>query len=156
MGGVTGASGNWLSQLAPDHAPTAALWWPPAPGWWVLAALLVALGVVFVVRYRRPAARLRRLALREFKALHASAANDAHLAVAAQHLLRRYAVAAYGREAVAALSGTSWLAFVVEKGGAPLAGEVGEAMLRCAYGDVVTIDRQRLLDGVRAFIEAKP
>ena len=39
-----------LSQLRDIHSAPAAPWWPPAPGWWVLAGLL-AIGLLFVIRH---------------------------------------------------------------------------------------------------------
>ncbi|MDD9890866.1 MAG: DUF4381 domain-containing protein, partial [Gammaproteobacteria bacterium] len=38
-----------LAQLADIHLPGEISYWPPAPGWWVLAALLL-LGGYFLIR----------------------------------------------------------------------------------------------------------
>jgi hypothetical protein len=46
------------------HVPASAPWWPPAPGWWLLAALVLAIGAIACVwrlrrrRHRAAAARL--------------------------------------------------------------------------------------------------
>ncbi|MGD2138441.1 MAG: DUF4381 family protein, partial [Gammaproteobacteria bacterium] len=32
-----------LAALRPLHPPAPVEWWPPAPGWWVLGVLLLAL-----------------------------------------------------------------------------------------------------------------
>ncbi len=59
--------GDLLSQLRDIHAAPAAPWWPPAPGWWILALLLAC--ILFLVlrqvmgRYR---AHQRRLQLMKF------------------------------------------------------------------------------------------
>jgi hypothetical protein len=46
-----------LEQLRDIHLPQAVHWWPPAPGWWVVAALILALTIWLVRflqrRYRR-------------------------------------------------------------------------------------------------------
>jgi hypothetical protein len=156
-------SASWLSQLAPDRAPPPPPLWPPAPGWLALA-LLLALGGAFAWGWRRwrrqrgPSLRgWRRIALRELARLEAAAADDATLARRLQQLLRRYALARYGRAAVAGLSGEAWLAFVVAHGGADWAGAVGAALLRCAWGGAgAGAERERWLGGARAFIGFVP
>lgn len=39
-----------LEQLRDIHLPQAVQWWPPAPGWWIVTALTLAL-LVWLVRY---------------------------------------------------------------------------------------------------------
>lgn len=95
------------------HVP-AASWWPLAPGWWVLAALvlLVALGVAWALR-RRAGGQPLRVALREIDALEAAHARDgdaAGLAEGASRLLRRVALRV--APDVAAQTGAAWQAFV--------------------------------------------
>lgn len=153
MGGM---NADWLSQLAPAHAPPPPGWWPPAPGWWGAALLLLLLTAALAYAWRRrPPPRPRRLALRELLRLE-SVADDAELARALQDLLRRYAVAAYGRATVAGLDGAAWLAFLVEHGGTELAGEPGQALLRAAYGSPAGADRERWLKGARGFLGGRP
>lgn len=153
-----------IEQLAPDRAPPPLGWWPLAPGWWaVMGLLLVALALVMWLRTRRQrpsVKRWQRVALRELAQLQATR-DDATLARGVQQLLRRYAIARYGRETVAALSGEAWIAFVVGHGGSDWAGDSGRALLRCAYGGEATThgapatpaDRERWLQGARAFVQ---
>lgn len=155
-----------LEQLAPDRAPPPLGWWPLAPGWWaVMGLLLLALALAAWLRKRRrqpSVKRWQRMALRELAQLQATD-DDATLARGLQQLLRRYAIARYGRETVAALSGEAWIAFVVRHGGSDWAGDSGRALLRCAYGGEATAhgghgapatpnDRERWLRGARAFV----
>ena len=51
--------GHLLQQLHDIHPAAEPSWWPPAPGWWLLAALLLALLAYGVHRWR---VRQRRLA----------------------------------------------------------------------------------------------
>ncbi|MGQ0699536.1 MAG: DUF4381 domain-containing protein [Panacagrimonas sp.] len=148
---------DWLSQLAPAHAPPPAGWWPPAPGWWVLALLLLVALAAFVYWLRNPARRLRSVALRELRALESND-DDTRFARGLESLLRRYAVAKFGREKVARLSGKAWLEFVVAHGGAAWAGATGQDVLRLVYGGQQGgFDRSRALSGARGFLkDSKP
>ena len=158
-----------LEQLAPDHAPPPLGWWPIAPGWWgVIAVLVLALALLLWWRKhrRQPSVRRwQRAALRELAQLQTLStlptSDDGRLARGVQQLLRRYAIARHGREAVAVLSGEAWIAFVVRHGGADWSGDSGRALLRCAYGSEATAqghratapDRQRWISGARGFIK---
>ena len=147
---------DWLKQLAPAHAPPPPGWWPPAPGWWVVAALIAFAIAALIYWLGRPAGRLRRAALSELKELESTPSDDTRLARELEHLMRRYAVAAYGREAVAGLSGESWLAFIACHGGRVLAGESGQSLVRAAYGGPAQPDRKRWLEGARGFLRGRP
>ena len=141
----------WLSQLAPPHAPSSASMWPPAPGWWALLVILLAM--VFAFIYRQHKTRLSRIALKELKKLQAD--DDIAFAGQLEHLLRRYAIARFGRDDVAALSGERWIAFVVEHGGTALQGEIGADFLRLAYGGTAAENRVAWLSGAEGFIRGR-
>ena len=145
---------HWLTQLAPPHAPPPPGWWPVAPGWWVLALLLLLGTGTLLYWFGHPSRQLSRAALHELKQLENSV-DDTELAIELESLLRRYALAVYGREAVANLSGDSWLTFVAAKGGAELTGETGRNLLRAAYGGHADIDRARWLKGARNFLRQR-
>ena len=151
MGSITP---DWLAQLSPPHAPPPAGWWPLAPGWWLLLAMLLLGSGGFIYWYTRKGVRLRRIALRELKQLQKNS-DDFDLARELEHLLRRYALARYGRDSVAGLSGERWLAFVVAHGGAALSGNTGSSLLRIAYGGEAAADRSAWLSGAQAFIRSR-
>jgi hypothetical protein len=153
MGGV---STDWLSQLAPAHAPPPPGWWPPAPGWWLAALLPLVAAALIALWRRRPAQRLRRAALRELRQIEQAGTDVTALARQLELLLRRYAVARYGREAVARLSGERWIAFVAAHGGTALSGTVGLELLRSAYGGGGDgTSRSLWLSGARGFLGAR-
>jgi hypothetical protein len=98
-----------LSNLRDLVLPPAVALWPPAPGWWVVAAVAVVstaiLSVAAVVRHRRNAYRR--------EALHALDNVDPG---GISTILKRAALAAWPREQVAALTGAAWLAFLDRTG----------------------------------------
>ena len=147
---------DWLAQLAPAHVPPPIGWWPLAPGWWALLVLLIAIIAGICVWYRRHPQRLRRGGLRELAKLEATTVDDAALARALVHLVRRYAVARYGREAVAGLSGERWLSFAIARGATQWQGDTGTALLQAAYGGTPQkSERAHWVAGARAFLKAR-
>ena len=99
------------------HLPEVAGWWPLAPGWFVLLAL-VLVGVLLVlrmvwVRWRADAAR--RIALKELARLESAWRDAPHpvlLATRLSELLRRAMLAYAPRKDVAGLTGQAWLAWL--------------------------------------------
>jgi hypothetical protein len=134
-------TGDPLDQLRDWHLPAPIDWWPPAPGWWALAVLVLIAGVLMAGwrrRHRPRAGRVTRSALRELSVLRASVRSDGDMrgfVAAVSRLLRRLALARYPREQVAGLTGEAWLAFLDATGG----GEgfqrgPGRALADLAYG----------------------
>ncbi len=148
-------STDWLSQLAPAHAPPAPGWWPLAPGWWAAAGVALAAAAGLAWWWRRDPYRLRRrLALRELKRIEAADAEAPALAQAVENLLRRFAIAVFGTDRVARLGGEAWLVFVGSEGGELLAGDAGRSLLAAAFGGRVRDERERWLKGAAAFVRA--
>lgn len=100
------------------HEPALPSLWPPAPGWWLLAALVLAfliwLGRLGWRSWRRQ--RLRGRVLRELTALPASD-DCAALIAGVSALLKRVALRQFARDQVANLTGTAWLSFLDQTGG---------------------------------------
>lgn len=114
-----------LSEMADIHLPAEPGFWPLAPGWWVLAALLLALLVygAWRLHLRLQLHRRYRSALRELDsclaAMQASAGPEGP--TMAQRLsyvndvnsvLRRVALLHFEQARVAGLSGQAWVAFI--------------------------------------------
>lgn len=108
-------------QLRDIHLPVAPGFWPPAPGWWVVAALLALLiaGAAFIAwrRYRVRARERRAMrTLAELEACFRGERTPERLAPISL-LLRQIALALFPRRRVASLTGPAWLHFLDESGG---------------------------------------
>ncbi|WP_342317316.1 DUF4381 domain-containing protein [Lysobacter sp. FW306-1B-D06B] len=88
------------------HATATPSWWPPAPGWWVLAG--VAIAAIVLLAWWRARARRRRVAIvRLFDHQVEAAPTPPQQVAAISELLRR---AARRRDAAAdTLQGEAWL-----------------------------------------------
>ncbi|MCB1875337.1 MAG: DUF4381 domain-containing protein [Chromatiales bacterium] len=111
-----------LANLRPYHLPSPVSWWPPAPGWWVLLGVLLALSLVSVRWWRRRkqrrAAADRALAeLAELQAEYLREESAPGFAREVSKLLRRFALVAYRKDSVGGLTGESWLEFLDANGG---------------------------------------
>ncbi|MBL4826389.1 MAG: DUF4381 domain-containing protein [Spongiibacteraceae bacterium] len=102
-----------LAQLRDIHLPNAISAWPPAPGWWILALIILTLLsgaiVFFYKRYQKN--RYRRLALAALDQLNQ---ND-NYPIFLQNLnalLKQTALAAKPTNNIASLSGKQWLEFL--------------------------------------------
>lgn len=103
------------------HLAPATQFWPPAPGWWLLALLAgTALALLAHWLYRRYRHyRLRRRVLQELDQLGMTCTRVTapEFVTAVSTLLRRVALQRHARERVAPLSGAAWLQFLDETGG---------------------------------------
>lgn len=109
-----------LANLHDILEPPPVPWWPPAPGWYAVAALALIVASVLTWRgWRRwRANRYRRLALLELAQLQERAEDTGREAAlrTLPALVKRTALAAFPRQEVAPLSGEAWLRFLSRTG----------------------------------------
>ena len=96
------------------HLPDAVAWWPPAFGWWIVAALLVLLGIALSVRtWQQRRHRAARRALKNIVRALDAGAEPADCVSDASIVLRRFAMTINRKSAdVAGLAGEAWLDYL--------------------------------------------
>ena len=144
-------------QLRDIHVPGAAPLWPPAPGWWVVAFVILALlawaGADAWRRHRLHRERRRVMdALAELEADFTRDRSNERLARIAL-LMRRLALSRYPRERVAGLTGAAWLRFLDESGGnGQFANGAGRVLAAAPYQRSVPHDMD--IEGFAALVRA--
>ncbi|MGQ9427404.1 DUF4381 domain-containing protein [Gilvimarinus sp. F26214L] len=129
-----------LAQLRDIHVPEPLGWWPPAPGWWLLAILLlagIALGL-YLWQRRKRANAYRRVAHAAVENAWIRLQQDGDTQAYAgevNQVLRRAARVAFPGEPVNAMQGVDWLEFLDATGGTgeEFAGGPGNALLTLPY-----------------------
>lgn len=110
-----------LAQLK-DLSVSEVSWWPPAPGWWILAFLLVVTCFWVSQYFHRQKRRMRWVVaaeseLAQLERQFASQAIDAQTAVSQLSvLMRRSAIAAMGRQSVARATDEQWIVLIAKIG----------------------------------------
>ena len=112
---------NPLVNLKDIHLPPPVSFWPPAPGWWILAVLLSSSlfigGVLFYRQHkkRKPKTEALRI-LRDLQILYQNSQDEVASLRSLSNLLRRTALTFHDKDAVASLQGSSWLEFLDKTG----------------------------------------
>jgi len=144
-----------LTNLRDIHAPPPVSWWPPAPGWWLLLVVGVAV-LVLLWRWRR-ARPWRRHALRELQVLEQEfkTTGDAGNCVAqVSVLLRRVALSARAPAAAAGLTGDAWLKYLDELGRTQqFSTGIGRVLTTAPYARAETVDVPGLIILTRRWLK---
>ena len=111
-----------LAQLHPLREPAAIGWWPLAPGWWILLALLLAAITLLVWlalrQYRRNAYRRQgQVVLAQIHSQWLADEDALGCLTQANALLKAVALRAYPRRDIAGISGQCWQSFLNQSGG---------------------------------------
>ena len=147
-----------LSQLRDIAEPTAIGWWPPAPGWWLLAVLCVAavIALVWWLVRRKRANRFRGRALDELDIIRQRFEQQRQpqtYLLELNALLKRVAITRYGRARVAPLHGRDWCRFLTEQAsGVDFTEEPGALLGQQLYRPLADLPADRLQTLVATWI----
>jgi hypothetical protein len=112
-----------LQQLRDIHLPADPLWWPPAPGWWLLA--LLGIGAIIWLGGQLRAAHRRRqplkLARRYYDEVYAAFSRGEIDAPAylqqTNELLKRLYIHGIGDDQARSANDANWLSYLDEQSG---------------------------------------
>ena len=153
---------NPLENLRDIHLPGEVSAWPPAPGWWILALVILIL-VAFIIRYiwqRHQQKHILRISLNHLTKLtdNYQKHNDPQKLVKSySSLLRRIALARFSRQNVAGLTGDTWLNFLDNSAHkAIFNSDIGRLLLNAPYQkeEVVASNIDELTVAVKLWINS--
>ena len=103
-----------LANLRDIHIPGAIDPWPPAIGWWLIAAaalIAISYGIYLVFKWWK-SNQYRREGIRALRYLLENHVSEKQYLRDYSDLLKRIALSAYARESVANLTGEAWVSFL--------------------------------------------
>lgn len=143
-------------ELRDIHLPAEPSWWPPAPGWWMIATIVIGL-LVWLILWLRKCSRRRQWRQQIMLELDRIAANDIlrsdppRLVGELSQLLRRSARLI--NAAAPTMRGSAWLAFLdTQLGGEEFSQGPGQVLLEGPYQRQTDVDADALLALVRRWM----
>lgn len=108
-------------ELRDIHLPAAPDIWPPAPGWWLVALLLLVtcfFGFRYIIKiWRRQQQKKQIIALLDALENETQGEADNVRLAKLSGLMKQLAISRFPGEQVSSLSGKAWLSFLDETGG---------------------------------------
>ena len=144
-------------ELRDIHLPADPSWWPPAPGWWILATLIIGLALWFGFWLRRRSRRRRwqRQIMSELDRIADDAvlrSDTPRLIAELSQLLRR--AGRLIRADAASLRGKAWLEFLDSMlGTEEFSRGPGRALLEGPFQRESTADSDAMLELVRRWMK---
>lgn len=151
-----------LEGLRDIRLPQAVSFWPPAPGWWILAGLVLVLALIaLLLEYRRRQTLAYRVD-RQWRAMAQDSARFADsraLAAAGAVLMRRVLLSHMDTAGAATLTGESWER-ELEAGKGALPDGIAAFVARAPYlppgaPGADAVDRAALVEAVRHWIRSR-
>lgn len=127
------------------HLPEPVGWWPPAPGWWLLAVFIpLIIGLLFWLYKKltkKTAIKAARKQLLQIKQSKDSTSREKLQAISS--LFRRVAISIAGRYNCAGLTGQEWLDYLDRTGNCSTFKEgIGHLLIDAPYRQSVPTDQE--------------
>lgn len=150
-----------IAALREIHLPDPISWWPPAIGWWLLLALVIATAILLPILYRRltytPINKVINKSFQDIVARYKDD-NDAFSFISqTSRFLRQIAMTYYGRDEVAQLTGDKWMALLNNLSKSPwFTDEVQQNLLNAPYQKIMQIDPELVISVVQNWLAGLP
>lgn len=143
------------------HLPDAISWWPPAIGWWILLALVIA-GFIFIPKlYRRITyTPLKMVANNTFKNIIAEYKennDESNFVIQTSQFLRQTAMSYCGRNNVAQVTGDKWvqtLNNITEEN--HFNEKIKQTLVNAPYQKDINIDAEQLINTIQNWLDKLP
>lgn len=131
-----------LATLRDIHLPPPISGWPPAPGWFILAAFILALlliATLMTYRWRRKVILRKKIMATFFQLKDDYDANHNNAAFARlNQLLKQVAFNYYPDERIESISGEAWLKFLNKTGKSELFSDsMGQQLIEATYSNKI-------------------
>jgi hypothetical protein len=143
------------------HLPDTILWWPPAPGWWLLFSLIIitVFSVFYIIRHRRnqrlSAIYMAKRELERIEEEFKSNKDKSILIKDISELIRRVTISLFNRAESASLTGKQWLSFLDQlNGDNSFTNGIGRVLIEAPYQANPEYDEKELLFLISAWIDS--
>ena len=149
------------TNLRDIHLPDAISWWPPAPGWWILLALIITLLIFIPKLYRRltfiPLNKVASLTFKNIVAQYNKTHNDSIFIMETSQFLRQTAMSYYGREDIAQLTGDKWVQALNNITGQDyFNNDIKQSLINAPYQKTININAEQLIETVQNWLSSLP
>lgn len=147
-----------MAQLRDIHSAPPVSWWPPAPGWWVVALLLLAVLVWFgrqlLARYRVRQRRRQMLGWIDHLNITVDPQKDPHAYLSTlNRVFKVVALRAFPEKQCAVMAGIEWTDFLQQNLNTNQPGEALSVLASGPYNPVPQFDSAVISELARAWIK---
>ena len=143
------------------HLPDAISWWPPAIGWWILLALVIAAFIFIPKLYRRmtctPLNKVANITFKNIVTEYKENNNDSTFVIETSQFLRQIAMSYYDRKEVAQLTGDKWIQALnnlIEQD--YFSDDIKQTLVNAPYQKNIDIDTEQLINAVQSWLDKLP